>query len=336
MSRNPCTRLDIRCTKDYAPGSMITTTLLSENGTALLEGDDALLDRPGLKWIDLHGPTPERLAPLATRFGLHKLAVEDCLHLDQRPKLEQYPNHHFLVLHGFRVDPADVLTLTLLELHVFIGPDWVISVHEHPIPAIDEAKKRFHADPSGTFGRGVDFIVYALADALVDSNFPLVDSLDEAIEQLEEDIFEGLAPAQLEQMFTLKRILVRLRRILSPQRDVLNLLTRPGGFVGERNALYFRDVYDHLVRVQEQLDSARDLLANARDAYLSAVANRTNDISKQLTIFATIFLPLSFITGFFGQNFDVLSGPVFFWVMLGSIFALPVVLLLWFRHKNWI
>jgi len=171
----------------------------------------------------------------------------------------------------------------------------------------------------------------------VDQNFPILDRFNDELEELESAIFERVKPEQLQRIFEMKRALVTLRRVLSPQRDVLGLLAKRGvPNVGERTALYFRDVYDHLVRLYEQIDSGRDLLGNAMDGYLSMVANRTNDITKQLTIFATIFLPLSFITGFFGQNFEHLNGPGFFWLMLGSVVTLPVVMLFWFKHKQWI
>jgi magnesium transporter len=315
---------------------MITVTRLADEGKKLVSGGEEELDAPGMLWIDVEKPTEEVLRKLAGRYQLHRLAIEDCLHLDQRPKLEEYPHHHFLVLHGFSMgeDPTE---LTLHEVHLFIGRDWLISVHEHPIPAIDEARKRLAADPNNTFARGVDFIIYAVADALVDSNFDVVDGVETAIEELEDDVFDAPDAQQLQRMTQVRRAVVKLRRVLSPQRDMVSLLARGGlPFLQERTTLYFRDVYDHLIRLHEQIEVARDLLANARDAWLSSVANRTNEVTKQLTIFATIFLPLSFITGFFGQNFEVLSKPVFFWSMLAMIGLLPMVLLVWFRNKRWL
>jgi magnesium transporter len=315
---------------------MIRVMHLSDDQAALIETDERAVDRPGLKWIDVLAPTEQLLEPLAKRFGLHKLAVEDCLHLGQRPKFEEYPNHHFIVLQGFSCS-SDVSQPLLHELHTFLGPDWVITIHEHPLPALEVARMRMAAEPSGSFGRGADFVAYAVADALVDGNLPVLDAFTAELEELEEQIFEHSRPSQLERLFALKRTLVHLRKVLSPQRDVVGLLSRRGmTHVQDRTTLYFRDVYDHLVRVYEQLEAARDLLGNAKDAWLSVVANRTNDITKQLTIFATLFLPLSFITGFFGQNFDVLSGRGYLWSMLALVFLVPVVLVGWFRYKRWI
>lgn len=304
----------------------------------LTEGDEALLDAPGLKWVDVESPDEPLLLRLAERFSLHRLEVEDCLHLDQRPKLEEYPGHQFIVLQGFDSSGEPLEELAMHELHLMLGPDWLVSVHARAAGAIDLVRRRLTADPKGTLGPGVDHLAYLLADALVDQNFPLLERLNDEIEALEERIFTQRPDQQLMQRaFDLKRLLVQLRRVLSPQRDVVGLLARRGlPHVSERTTLYFRDVYDHLVRIAEQIESARDLVGNAVDAYLSVVANRTSDISKQLTIFASIFMPLSFIVGFFGQNFEGIAERRFIFFMLGSVVLLPVSMLWWFRRKGWL
>ncbi|ATB34241.1 magnesium/cobalt transporter CorA [Melittangium boletus] len=314
---------------------MLQVLLLNDG--LVLSGGEELLDRPGRKWIDILQPTEEVMKRLGERYGLHRLAIEDCLHLDQRPKLEEYPNHQFIVLQGFSANPQNVCELTLHEHHFFLGPDWLISVHELPFPGMEAVHQRARAEPEASLGRGVDVLLYLLADALVDGNFPILDRFNDELEDLESSIFENAQPEHLQRIFALKRALVMVRRVLSPQRDVLGLLSRRGiPNVSERTAPYFRDVYDHLVRLYEQIDSGRDLLGNVMDGYLSMMANRTNDITKQLTIFSTIFLPLSFITGFFGQNFDFLSRHTFFWLMMVSVVALPVGLMFWFKRKRWI
>ncbi|ADO71501.1 magnesium/cobalt transporter CorA [Stigmatella aurantiaca] len=302
----------------------------------VLTGGEELLGLPGLKWIDILTPQEEGMRRLAEQFRLHKLAVEDCLHLDQRPKLEEYPEHQFIVLQGFTAG-KDICDLTLHEHHFFLGPDWLISVHEFPFEAHDEVRRRVEADPRATLGRGVDFILYMLADSLVDRQFPILDTFGDELEDLETAIFEQPEKHHLQRIFELKRMLVTFRRVLSPQRDVVGLLSRSGiTHIQERTTLYFRDVYDHLIRLYEQIDSGRDILGNAMDGYLSMVANKTNDITKQLTIFATLFLPLSFIVGFFGQNFDQLSGRGFYYSMWALIVAFPLALIAWFRHNKWL
>lgn len=314
---------------------MMQVSVFGADGV-LRQGGSELLNAEGTKWIDVEAPTAEVLEGLAGPFGLHKLAIEDCLHLDQRPKLEEYPNHLFLVIHGFTAAAENVCELELQELHIFLAKDWVITVHERPLASIQHAGRRIAAEPTTTLGRGPDFVAYLVADALVDQNFPLLERFSDELEELEVHIFEAVDKQQLMRIFELKRALVELRRVLSPQRDVVGLLSRRGiVHIQERTTLYFRDIYDHLVRLYEQIDSNRDLLGNTMDGYLSMMANRTNEITKQLTIFATIFLPLSFITGFFGQNFDVLSGKGFLYLMLFLVFSFPVLILTWVRRNGW-
>lgn len=315
----------------------ISVCVLGEKGE-LKTGGPELLDRPGTKWIDVLHPDEASLKDLGARYGLHRLAIEDCLHLDQRPKLEEYPNHAFVVLQSFCGGEDNVAKAELHEVHFFISNDWLISVHREEDPSVESARHRVLADPNGTLGRGPDFVMYLIADGLADHVFPILDRLNEELEDLEDQIFEAPKPAQLRKLFELKRTLVTFRRVLSPQRDVVGLLSRRGGlpYVKERTVLYFRDVNDHLVRLYEQIDSERDLLSGALDGYLSMVANRTNEVSKQLTIIATIFLPLTFVTGFFGQNFPVLSHPVFLYLMLAVTAATPVVMMWWFRGRRWL
>jgi magnesium transporter len=313
---------------------MIQVCVLKEG--RVLSGGEELLEQPGPKWIDVLGATEDELGRLGVRYNLHKLAIEDCLHVDQRPKLEEYPHHQFIVLQGF-TSGKDVCELTLHEHHFLLGPDWVISVHELAFEGFETVRKRVVNDPGGTLGRGADFVLYLLADELMDRQFPILDSLSDELEDLEAAIFERPEKHHLQRIFEMKRMLVNFRRVLAPQRDVVGLMARRGiPNVHERNTLYFRDVYDHLVRLYEQIDASRDILSNVMDGYLTTVANKTNDITKQLTIFSTLFLPLSFIVGFFGQNFDVLSGRGFYWTMWGMIVGFPIALIYWFKRKQWL
>jgi magnesium transporter len=234
-------------------------------------GGEELLDGAGPFWIDAMAPTEEEMQRLARRYGLHPLAVEDCLRLDQRPKLEQYPGHFFLVLQGFTPGPQERSEPALQELHFFLGSEWLISVHGGPCMSVERIAERIVKDRQLLQGRGLDFILYLIADTQVDQSFPLLDTLSETLEDLEDDIFQGPRQEQLERMFMLKRRLVRMRRVLSPQRDVVGTLSRPGlAQVQERTTLYFRDVHDHLLRLYEQIDAARDILANAMEGYLQA------------------------------------------------------------------
>jgi magnesium transporter len=299
-------------------------------------GAEELLDATGLKWIDIFEPDSELMNRLGARFGLHALEIEDTLQLDQRPKIEEYPSHQFIVLQSFSC-PGEIEQMQLHEMHLFLGPDWVISVHDKAEAVIAAVHKRIESDLAGTIGRGVDFVAYLISDALMDQNFPMLDHFNDELEDLETAIFDAPRRELLQRAFALKRNLVQVRRVLSPQRDVVGLLARRGvPHVQERTALYFRDVYDHLVRLYEQIDAARDLLGNAMEGYLSVMANKTNEITKQLTLFASIFMPLSFVVGFFGQNFTSLTRPEYFWASLGVIVLLPVGMVGYFWKRGWL
>lgn len=293
-------------------------------------------DKGATLWIDVEAPDTDTLNTLASRFNLHPLAIEDCMNLGQRPKLEEYPGHQFIVLQGFYCLSDDWREVKLHELHFFLGQSWLITVHEAAHKAVTRLGDRVTSDPQSTIGLGPDVLVYLLADYQVDSNFPVLDEVTGALDALEDAIFDKPDRAVLQEAFELKRTLVHLRKVLAPQRDVVGLLSRGGvAQISQRTTVYFRDVYDHLIRLHEQIDTARDLLGNAMDAYLSLVANRTGDITKQLTVFASIFMPLSFVAGFFGQNFEVLSAKPFFYVMSALMLAIPIGMGIWFWHKRW-
>jgi len=294
------------------------------------------------RWIDLAAPDAESLELLRARFDFHPLAIEDCAHLDQRPKLEEYRDHLFLVTQGFTCPGTRVEELELHEVHAFVGERYLVTVHADEVPALESAWKRVASDKR-PLERGVDFVYYLMADAVVDSNFPILDRIADELEELEDQVLENPQRQDLARIFELKRHLVMMRKVLSPQRDTMAMLSRRGDArVSERTSLYFRDVYDHLSRINESIEANRDLLGNALDAYLSAVSNRTNEIMKYLTLLSAIFLPLAFVVGFFGQNFENLPGfpdwvrsDMLMYAVLAVCIVTPMAMLAWFRHKGW-
>lgn len=300
-------------------------------------------DADTTRWIDLAEPDVASLELLRERFRFHPLAIEDCAHLDQRPKLEEYGDHLFLVTQGFTCPGVRVKDLVLHEIHAFLGERYLVTVHADAVPALEEVWQRASAEP-GTLERGADFAYYLLGDALVDSNFPILDRIADELEELEENVLKTPTREDLARTLELKRHLVTMRKVLSPQRDTMAMLARRGhARVSERTSLYFRDVYDHLSRINESIETNRDLLSSALEAYLSAVSNRTNEIMKTLTLLSAVFLPLTFVVGFFGQNFANLPGfPGWMrsdglsYAMIAVCFATPFVMLLWFRRKRWL
>lgn len=297
----------------------------------------ALPQAGAVRWIDLVEQDQVSLSVLGERFGFHPLALEDCLHFDQRPKLESYSNHLFLVIHGYDVQWEDSSTAAALELHIFLGKDFLVTVHERPIPKLDAVWSRLTID-GGLVNRGADYVCYLVADALVDGYFPIVDAMMAQIDSLEDRVLDVSDEVHLAEILNMKRLLVDLRKILSPQRDVLALLAKRGeGWIHEQTALYFRDVYDHVLRLHESVESAREMIANTRDAYLWSASQRTNEIMKRLTVLSAIFLPLTFITGFFGQNFDALPfGSVgLMSAMLASCLMVPAAMIIYFVRSKW-
>jgi magnesium transporter len=335
---------------------------------------DASLPPPGtLRWVDVAGEG-ESLDRLRSEFAFHPLAVEDCRQFNQRPKLEEYRDHLFLVTQGFSLDGSEERAdekapsaadgarkaaateereeevqgfklhgLHLHELHAFLGKDYLVTVHADEIPALEEIWMRVTADQT-LLERGVDFVYYLTAARLVEANQPILDHITDELEDLEDRVLSAPAREDLARIFELKRRLVLMRKVLSPQRDTMAMLGRRGDpRVSERTSHYFRDVHDQLVRLNESIEANRDLLGNALDAYLSAVSNRTNEIMKYLTLLSAVFLPLAFIVGFFGQNFANLPGvpnwqasDMLMRVMLGLCILTPVVMLTWFRLRHWI
>jgi magnesium transporter len=312
---------------------------------SLFEGSEHVAPPPAgvLRWIDLCAGDARELELLRERFDLHPLTIEDCAHLDQRPKLEEYREHLFLVTQGFASAGGKVEELELQELHAFLGERFLITVHERPIRALEEIWRRLAGEPR-LLARGVDFAYYLVADGIVDDNFPILDRIADELEDLEDSVLESPKRPDLQRIFQLKRHLVSMRKVLSPQRDVLGLLTRRGDSrINDRTAVYLRDVYDHLVRINESIEANRDLLGNALDAYLSAVSQRTNEVMKYLTVMSAVFLPLAFVVGFFGQNFDNLPfiddwvhSDALMWAMVAICIATPAGMLFWFKRKRWL
>ena len=306
----------------------------------LTSGEEAVAPPPEgeWRWIDLQRENDAELALLAERFHFHPLTIEDCANFNQRPKYENYDGYLFIVMHGFDFDPRPGEDLKALELHSFLGKNYIVTVHDEPLPTLNAVWDRLLSDPI-TARRGVDFIRYLIADAMVDALFPLVDQLANRVEEIEDRLLAGAAHSgTLEEILDLKREFVALRKVLSPQRSVLAQLTRrEDEFVSERTAFYFRDVHDHMLRISESIETNRELLESVLAAYQWNVSQRTNEIVKRLTILSAVFLPLTFITGFFGQNFEAFpfESRGLFAVMLASCIAVPVGMLWLFTRGRW-
>jgi magnesium transporter len=287
-------------------------------------------------WLDLHRPTAEDIDLLRDPFGFHPLAVEDSEHFGQRPKAEDYEDFVFLVVYGWSPDEDG-----LVEVHCFLSERFLVTVRRDEAPSLDALRVRLERDLD-RFPQGA-LALYEVIDSLVDDLFPVLEQLDERLDLIEEHMFTSPKPEHLEDIFVMKRRLVRLRRVVAPQRDLLGRIAfgaveLPG--MTTETERYFRDVYDHLVRLGEAIDGDREMMNAAIDAYLSTASNRLNVTTKQLAVIATIFLPLTFVTGFFGQNFGWMVDNVESWEMfvalgLGLEVVTLIALVVLFRLRGW-
>jgi magnesium transporter len=298
------------------------------------------LDGQQFVWLDYEGPTDEDIAELARLINLHPLTVEDARTFRQRPKTEEYDGYVFMVVFG--VDPGTQSGGPLLrEIHLILSGDYVITIHRRPFAPLDDLRERY----GEVTVRSEQFLVYKILDAITQTFVPVLSRVDDDIDDLEEQVLDNPTTGDLQRIFSLKRDLVAMRRVITPMRDMFarnadRLAALPG--LQTDDQLYFRDLYDGLIRVSELVDSYRDLLSGATDMYLSTVANRQGEVNKSLTIIATIFLPLTFLTGFFGQNFSFLTGHILetrwsFWVFgIGFLVASAIGFWIYFRRKRWL
>lgn len=285
-------------------------------------------------WVDVLGPDEESLAPIAEVFGLHPLAVEDCMHFPQRVKIDIYPEAAFIVWifprHG------DGQLIRDVELDVFLGEKFLVTSHRDRVPVIDDVGE--NADKA--LCAGADWTLHSLLDRGVDELFPIIDQLSESLDDLEDVLLGTPVEEDLQRLYAIKRALVRVYRVVSGERDVLRSMARREEFISRDAYLYFQDVGDHLARAVDAIDTYRDVASGAMDIYLSAVNNRMNAIMKQLTVVATIFMPLTFISGIYGMN--VLLGmwpPANAWwsfpAIIAAMAAIAIGMLWFFKKRSW-
>jgi len=314
--------------------------LLTQEGTsttATAENVSAAMASAKFFWLDLDASGDADLTSVLTdTFHFHPLAVEDAEHFGQRPKLDDYDDYVYMVVHG-----AAAKGTGTVEVHIFFSDKFAVTIHRGTVSEIDDVRtKTAHRRA----GRPQVALVYFIVDALTDSFFPVLADFDDRIDTLEDAILVQPTEEQLGQVFAMKRQLMLIRKIVTPQRDMFagisaGVTQLPGS--GDETTRYFRDLYDHLIRISDMVDGYRDLLSGVMDTHISTVSNRLNVVMKQLAIIATIFLPLSYLTGFFGQNFAWLvthiGGRVaFFGVGIGTEVVAVVILFSLFKRRGWL
>ena len=303
---------------------MITSVCLDSSSKAFKDNfptaeiSEYCLNKHNVVWADVSDPTGEDFLELAEEFGFHPLSIEDCQQAHQRPKVEEYAGYYFIVLYEAELaGPKD--DLELRELNIFLGSNYLVTVHSRPIRAIGRAS-RLWKEWSDRAEHGSGLLAYLLIDAIVDDYMPLLDIISDRMDELEDQIFGEFQPEAIQEIFRIKKQLLYLRRSITPLRDVFNTMLRREQPIFERAThVYFQDVFDHIIRVADTIDTLRDMLGSTMDAYLSVSGNRMNMVMKRLTSIATILMSVTLIAGIYGMNFDII--PELKW-RYGYIFAL--------------
>lgn len=302
----------------------------------------AYLDQPTITWIHVQGTAePETLYELGSQFDLHPLALEDIVNTGQRPKVENYPNQYFIIT-SLPVQRNDRIEIEQVSL--FLGDHYVVSFHQGSKDPFEPVRKRLRNGVGRIRTRDAGYLLYTLLDLVIDQGFPALEFFGDKIEDVEEDLLESPTKETLAHIHELKRNHLLLRRMLWPQRELLNTLMREATpLISTETDLYLRDCYDHTIQIMDLLETYRDMIAGMVDVYLSSVSNRLSEVMRVLTVIATVFIPPTFIAGVYGMNFDRHSpwnmpelgweyGYLFSWILM---IAMIVAMLVFFKKKKW-
>ena len=296
-------------------------------------------DTPTVTWINIAGIHDiEVLRELGECYGIHPLVMEDILNTHQRPKFEEFERYLFIVLKSLSLDPT-AAEITAEQVSLIVGPNLLISFEEAPADVFNAVRERLRADRGRIRTAGADYLAYCLLDTVVDHYYVVLESLAGMIEEVEDQLVGNPSQDMLQRVHKLKRELIYLRKSVWPLREVLAVLERTDTeLIRETTDIYLRDVYDHTIQIVDTIESLRDIVSGMHDTYLSSVSNRLNEVMKVLTIFATIFIPLTFFAGVYGMNFEYMPELRWRWgyfVVWGVMIAATGAMLTYFRRKKW-
>jgi magnesium transporter len=292
----------------------------------------------GLLWLDLTDPAPVDIELLRDSLNIHPLVLEDIFQDRERSKIEKHPDYYYIIFSVVYQNSQPPKSIHHHKLHLLIGQHYLITVHHGALPQIEETRQRWLL-PNSPPNNEIGAVVYALLDTIVDDYFPVLDYIADQIDHLEDKIFIQAEGEVTQAIFSLKKRLLRLRRGIAPGRDILNvLLRRERSIFSSEDMPYFQDLYDHVVRITDNIDLYRDLLSSALDSNLSFQSNRLNQIVKVLTIASIILMTNGLVAGIYGMNFQVMPELTWRWGhlwALGLMVVLSIGLVLYFRYKRW-
>jgi magnesium transporter len=315
------------------PGGVVSRDLSLKELSACVKEDRGPL------WVDIDTSARQQLALLEKVFGFHPLAIEDVMNPNSRAKVEAYDNYLFVVLRAVRLDEqtSDPYDLETENVHFFISHNVLVTAHHGPSKLVDSVADVV-VRSTDLMGRGPGRLAHQVMDAAVDSFFPVLDRIDEFIDSLEEHVFRDFMEEALRDIFAVKRMVLSLRRFLAPEREIFNVLTnRPSPYLSPDVQLYYRDVYDHILRINDALDTYRDLLSSTMESYLSQVSNKLGQVTKGLSLVATLSVPFVVVSGMWGMNFakvPLADHPYGFIIMLFTQLALGAGLVLVLRRAG--
>lgn len=305
----------------------------------LRQKDELLDSEDNLLWIDLYDCSFQELHQIAEIFEFHPLAIEDCLQISPRAKVDRYDDYYFFVFHAARYDEESDEEITTDELDIFLGPNYLVTIHKNSLPSVARIVKQCYNMRTNILERGPDYLLYQLVDGIVDEYFPIIERLGERIDELEDEIYLNPVKEVTEEMLALKRTILLMRKLVIPQKRIFaNVNCRYSFTVHEENHPYYLDLVDNLERIADSTDTYRDLVNNAVDTYYSIVSSKTNEVMRVLTIISTITMPLTFITGFFGMNVPIpfQNSPLEMWFILGFMCIMTLAMIGYFHRKEWI
>jgi magnesium transporter len=324
----------------------VRITLFDYNEAGLIEKELGTIDeclpymeKETVTWINISGlHNVEVIERLGSSFNIHPLVLEDVLNTEQRPKIEDYDKYLFIVLKKVYTGKENGKEV-FEQVSIILGQGYIVTLQESEEDIFGPVRDRLRAGKGRIRKRGADYLAYALMDAVVDNYFAVLERVGEVIEAIQQELLDMPTPETLDRINILKRKMITLRRSVWPLREVMGRLERGGSaLVQESTLIYIRDVYDHTIQVADSIESYRDMLSGMLDIYLSSISNRMNEVMKVLTIIATIFIPITFIAGLYGMNFEYMPELMWRWgyfVSLGVMAGVAIAMLLFFRKKRW-